>query len=91
MATVRAKEACYLGTAGYKTPDDGEFEYNGPKHDSLEFVKGKDDDGDDIPDSRYHAMSKTELRAELDGRNLGYAPNAGDKTLRSILEADDAK
>lgn len=39
MALVRAKEPCYLGEAGYKTPDDGEFEYNGPKHDSLEAVK----------------------------------------------------
>lgn len=41
MAQVKAKVPCYLGDAGYKTPDDGVFEYNGPKHNSLEYLKGK--------------------------------------------------
>ena len=39
MAKVRAKEPCYLNDAGYKTPEDGVFDYNGPKHDSLEYIK----------------------------------------------------
>jgi len=35
---VRATKECYLGDAGYKTPDDGIFEYNGPPHHCLEEV-----------------------------------------------------
>ena len=87
MAKVRAKETCYLSEAGYKTPEDGEFEYNGPKHDSLELVNNPDlDDGD----TRYHAMSREELKAELNNRGISFAPNAGEKNLRGLLETDDA-
>jgi hypothetical protein len=38
VALYRAKEDCYLGDAGYKVKGE-EFEYSGPKHDSLEAVK----------------------------------------------------
>lgn len=35
MGLVRAKEPCYLHEVGYKAPEDGDFEYSGPKHASL--------------------------------------------------------
>lgn len=92
MAKVRAKQPCYLGTdhGGYKTPEDGEFEYNGPKHNSLEYLDAPEHDPDD-DDKKYHALTRDELKAELARRNIDFAPNAQDKTLRGLLEADDAK
>jgi len=41
MAQVKAKVPCYLGDAGYKTPDDGVFDYNGPQHNSLEYIENE--------------------------------------------------
>jgi hypothetical protein len=88
MAKVRAKEPCYLNETGYKTPDDGEFNYNGPEHDSLEYLDRERVDNADV---KYHTFSREELKTELGKRKIEFQPNAPDKKLRELLEADDSK
>lgn len=89
MARVRATEPTYLGPEyGYKTENDDPFEYNGPEHHSLEYL---DRDKADKADVKYHALDREELKAELGKRKIEFVPNAPDKKLRELLEADDSK
>lgn len=87
MAQVKAKCAVYLGHQGYRA--EGEvFEYEGPEHKHLEYLDQKDE-GPGEEAGPYDGLSRDELKAALDGRGIGFAPNSGDKKLRSLLEEDD--
>lgn len=93
MARVRAKEVCYLNETGLKGPDDGEFNYDGPPHDSLEYLDGKPKATTASRASKkdYSGLNTDDLKAELDKRNLQYPTDATDDQLRGLLKADDAK
>lgn len=41
MAQVKVTEACYLNDDGYKAPEEGVFEYNGPEHHCVVLANGK--------------------------------------------------
>jgi hypothetical protein len=88
MALVKAKTNVYLGEhGGYKTPDDEPFNYEGPDNHNLESIKKSKADAED--DTQYHTLTRDQLKDELNKRGISFAPNAGDKTLRNLLEEDD--
>lgn len=87
MALVRAKRDVYLGNHGYRTEGE-EFEYTGPANHNLEAADSSTANLDDN-DTKYHALTRDELKAELNKRCVSFAPNAQDKTLRGLLETDD--
>lgn len=88
MARVRAKKDVYLGDQGYRSEGE-EFDYTGKENTNLEYLERSADEVRDDNDTKYHNLSREELKAECIKRNIAFASNAQDAKLRILLEADD--
>lgn len=88
MAKVKALKDVYLGEHGYHAAGEV-FDYAGPENKNLQPLERSKADIEDDEDTKYHAMTREALQAELESRGIDFKPNAKDATLRKLLEADD--